>query len=290
MKIDPRRIIFVLCAVGAVFSAPVLAGAQSKKLEAAVIAKAKNTPVSQIERNLSKEKFVVWLQKQVGPKNPIAWEVNDCGEQSGTSEDRGRDFPMCVESSARITDAIFLRVSIQYGTFKRGILGGRPVVRSIFYGDESGAGGVDVKDLRELRRDLSSIKKSLEFFDPDNGVFYISGNKPAGFEDVSEMWLETMDDDLRGKKTPVKKNGGIEFGQKDYAMRKIFFDGKSWSFETVVVDGVSFSFNGRFAKPRLDSHGAALGDNVLQGRLIKFVNGKKTAEADLIFSFVIQGE
>ena len=119
-------------------------------------------------------------------------------------------------------------------------------------------------------------------FDPNGGEFQISGDRPAGFEDFSRMNLETRT--FKGRR--VRPNGEIEFGQASYAMRNIVFDGRRWNFETVPFGGTSFRFYGRFPKLRLDEHGAIIGDNVLQGHLIKFVHGKKAAEADLVFSFI----
>jgi len=118
-------------------------------------------------------------------------------------------------------------------------------------------------------------------FDPNGGEFQISGQNPAGFSSFQRMYLETRN--ANGKR--VRPNGSIDFGQIEYEMRNIVFDGRRWSFDTVLVNGVSFSFAGRFPKLTLDEHGAIMGDDVLQGHLIKFVRGRKTAEADLVFTF-----
>ena len=184
----------------------------------------------------------------------------------------------------------FLAVNTQYGTFKRGISRAKPVVRSIFLGDETGESGADFDKLSELPDELNRIKQALVSFDPNDGVFYISGDKPAGFEDFSEMWLAVKNYDSKGADFPAKKHGEFGYAQKVYKLRNIYFDGKIRTFETEIIEGVSFSFNGKFAKPKLDSHGANADDNVLQGHLIKFVVGRKTAKADSVFSFSLQGE
>lgn len=121
---------------------------------------AKKYPISKIEANLPQMSFERWFRQMAGETRKVNWEINDCGEQTGTSEDRGRDFPMCVESSAKISEAISLRVNIQYGTFKRGISRGKSVVRSIFLGDEAGENGADFDTLGELPDELNRIKKA----------------------------------------------------------------------------------------------------------------------------------
>lgn len=266
--------------------------AQSRKLEAAVISKAKSTLVPRLERGLPRQPFAAWFQSLVGQKTPVSWSVNDCGEQTGTAADRGRDFPLCVEARAEPSAGFFVFVNIQYGTFKRGITPGKPVIRNIFSGDELQQAGASAESLKELRRTLKQRAIDAAVFDPNDGVFLIPReNKPPGFEDFSEMYLQTKDYNRRNeRRVPVEPNGTVVFGQKDFAMREIVFDGKRWTFETVSIGGVSYKFGGKFSKITLDAHGAQGGENVLQGRLIKLVGGRLTAQADLIFSFVIQGE
>jgi hypothetical protein len=123
--------------------------AQQKVSDAAAIAYTKHYLVSRIERDLPRVPFGVWFRALVGATTPITWEVNDCGEQSGTPADRGRDFPMCVEADAKQTPAFHISVSIMVGTFGRGIIG-KPMVRGIFAGGTDGI-GTEQKDLRSLR-------------------------------------------------------------------------------------------------------------------------------------------
>jgi hypothetical protein len=116
----------------AVFSAITLicladANAQSTKRDATAIRYGKATLVSRIEKGLPNQRFDAWLRKLAGKNARLTWEVNDCGEQTGTPADRGRDFPMCVEANAQSGDMAIV-ISIMVGTFKRGIAG-RPRVR-----------------------------------------------------------------------------------------------------------------------------------------------------------------
>lgn len=106
------------------------ANAQSKKQNAAAIKFARATLVSNIEKGMPKMRFDTWFLQTVGPNLKITWEVNDCGEQTGTPADKGRDFPMCVEAIADSTD-LQVSVALGVGTFKRGIIGKKPDMRGV---------------------------------------------------------------------------------------------------------------------------------------------------------------
>ena len=76
--------------------------AQSKKQEAAAIRYARNISVSRVEKGMPLIRFDKWF-RSLGRrfKLKVHYEINDCGEQTGTSADRGRDFPMCVEATGK---------------------------------------------------------------------------------------------------------------------------------------------------------------------------------------------
>lgn len=134
-------------------------------------------------------------------------------------------------------------------------------------------------------------KKSAGLFNPNNGEFEIAGKKPAGFEDFSSIWFRTVDYDSEDKSFAVKKHGDLEAGGKHYELRRIFFDGKRWAFETEVIGGVSYKFSGKFAKIVAARYGMGDADNnAVRGHLSKFVNGKRTAEADLFLNFYGTGD
>lgn len=130
------------------------ANAQSKKRDAAAIKFAQATLVSNIEKGMPKMRFDSWFRQTVGPNMKITWEVNDCGEQTGTPADRGRDFPMCVEAMADSLD-VHVSVALGVGTFKRGIIGIKPDMRGVGFSIE-GEGNVEVKKLSDLSDALSS--------------------------------------------------------------------------------------------------------------------------------------
>jgi hypothetical protein len=61
----------------------------------------KATPVSQIDATLPAEPFDDWLSKHVATEEPV-YEVNDCGERSYTPQERGQQFPLCVNVTAKV--------------------------------------------------------------------------------------------------------------------------------------------------------------------------------------------
>lgn len=95
--------------------------------DAKLIRQVKQLPASQLDSALPSMSLEKWLRVEAGADAEFQWEVNDCGEQTGTAEDRGRDFPMCVEVDARMKDQRTIVVSVTVGTFKKGAFG-KPAV------------------------------------------------------------------------------------------------------------------------------------------------------------------
>ena len=92
--------------------------------------------------------FDRWFRRLVRRDTKKTYEVNDCGEQTETSADKGRDFPMCVEARAD-NGVVGVRISFQIGTFKKGITMSRPVTRGI-YVDEEGEAPTNFDSLAKL--------------------------------------------------------------------------------------------------------------------------------------------
>jgi len=130
--------------------------AQNDRYEKRAIAYAKQISVSQLEKGLPAQRFADWFSVAVGSQAKIKWEVNDCGEQTGTSADVGRDFPSCVEANAELNDGPRAVVRIAVGTFNKGILG-PPSINYCFVEDRKEIR--DVKNLGDLQRVLAGITK-----------------------------------------------------------------------------------------------------------------------------------
>ena len=127
-----------------------------KKHQTETINYAKRYLVSNIEPNLPRQSFAEWFRETVGEDAKIDWDINDCGEQTGTSEDRGRDFPMCVKAFAALGSDVSVSVNIQFGTFKRGIMQDKPVVRFISISREDDF-GVQPEKLSDLSKRLGEL-------------------------------------------------------------------------------------------------------------------------------------
>ena len=126
-----------------------------------------------------------------------------------------------------------------------------------------------------------------EKFTPDGGVFFVSGKPPKAFANLGGIALQTIDYKADGTTVQIKPRGAFGAGGRNYKMTNIVYDGKRFSFETVAIGAVSYKFSGEILDNlKYDQEGEPKGD-VLKGHLIKFVNGKKTAEADLKFEFAV---
>src|SRR5438309_11974924 len=69
-----------------------------------IIAYAKRINVCRLDPRLPRQRFDRWFKEIVGPSAKIEWEVNDCGEQTGSPADKGRDFPFCAQAEATLPD------------------------------------------------------------------------------------------------------------------------------------------------------------------------------------------
>lgn len=111
----------VSMAIALRWAPPEPAGAQSP--EADVIARAQAVSTAELDPVLPRQPFAAWLGRVAGAGATVTWEANDCGEQTGTPEDAGRDFPVCAEADALLPDGRKVIVLIAVGTLKKGIAG-----------------------------------------------------------------------------------------------------------------------------------------------------------------------
>lgn len=98
-----------------------------KKHKTETISYAKKYLVSDIEPNLPRQSFAKWFRELVGIEAKLAWKIVDCGFETG---DGGpRDKTMCVVADAALGSDFWVSVYIQVGTFKDGIMPGKPIIR-----------------------------------------------------------------------------------------------------------------------------------------------------------------
>jgi len=117
-------------AIGLLMSSALCLWAQdgaTKARDTRLIRQVQEISVSQLDPALRPVSFEKWLHVEAAADADFHWEVNDCGEQTGTTADRGSDFPMCVEAQANMKDRRTIVVSIAVGTSKKGAVG-KPVV------------------------------------------------------------------------------------------------------------------------------------------------------------------
>lgn len=112
-------------------------------------------------------------------------------------------------------------------------------------------------------------------FDPD-GSFWILGKPPDEFSDFGAINLNAKR--LRRLPSPgLQLNNGRTFRFKTVSVKR-----DSFTFATVTIGGVSYSFSGRFLRGGVFAS-SDLDDEtpVLEGVLTKFRLGQKAADAKL---------
>jgi hypothetical protein len=95
----------------------------SESRDKKAIARAKRIDVAILDTKLPNQRFADWFKNTVGAGARIFWEVNDCGEQTGSSADVGRDFPLCAQAEAQLSDGRKVVIRISVGTFIKGLWG-----------------------------------------------------------------------------------------------------------------------------------------------------------------------
>ena len=116
-------------------------------------------------------------------------------------------------------------------------------------------------------------------FDPD-GSFWLIGTPPNEFSDFGGK-------NLNAKKLRRLPSPGVQtIDGKTLRFKTLTVKRNNFTFTTVMLGDVSYSFAGRFLKGGNFAE-TWLGDEapVLEGTLTKFRGGKKLAEAKLKFSY-----
>jgi len=112
-------------------------------------------------------------------------------------------------------------------------------------------------------------------FDPD-GSFWIKGAPPDVFSDFGGINLNA-----KGNKRLPKPGLELNNGRR-YRFSQLRVSQERFTFTTVTVSNISYSFSGRFLKGGVYLAGNLDDETpVLEGTLVKYRNGKKMAEAKL---------
>ena len=125
---------------------------------------------------------------------------------------------------------------------------------------------------------LTQRKQSNTRFDPD-GSFWIHGDPPADFSDFDSI-------NLNAKRLRYLNSPGLMMRNTRYRYKTLIVKRDNFTFTTMTVRGVFYTFSGKFLKGGV--YGAGDLDDetpVLEGTLTKFRDGKKVAEANLKFVY-----
>ena len=124
----------------------------------------------------------------------------------------------------------------------------------------------------------ASTQRKQARFDPD-GSFWIHGTPPPEFSDFDSI-------NLNAKRLRYLNDPGLLMRTTRYRYKTLTVKRDNFSFTTMTVRGIFYTFSGRFLKGGV--YGAGDLDDetpVLEGTLTRFRNGKKVAEANLKFVY-----
>lgn len=121
----------------------------------------------------------------------------------------------------------------------------------------------------------------------NNGEYYLIGKEPEGFEDFGWLSFTERDwDETLNRVVAVKPSGSINTN-REFEFSRVNVTGKRIAAVTKTVKGISYQFDGKFVDEeiRLKSrNGEYFTTHVsLKGRLTKWRNGKRIAEAKVKF-------
>ena len=127
-------------------------------LEQRVIAETKNISAKSLDSELPDQPFAEWFQSVVGNDVKVAWESNDCGEQTGDPKTTPVEFPICGQVSAKLPGNRTVTVMVAVGSHKKGIEGAPAV---FFVGLDIEATFEAVGSLHELPAAISNSTPRL---------------------------------------------------------------------------------------------------------------------------------
>ena len=115
-------------------------------------------------------------------------------------------------------------------------------------------------------------------FDPD-GSFWIHGTPPPEFSDFDSI-------NLNAKRLRYLNDPGLLMRTTRYRYKTLTVKRDNFTFTTMTVRGIFYTFSGRFLKGGVFGAGDLDDETpVLEGTLTRFRNGKKVAEANLKFVY-----
>jgi len=124
----------------------------------------------------------------------------------------------------------------------------------------------------------ASTQRKQVRFDPD-GSLWIHGAPPPEFSDFDSI-------NLNAKRLRYLNDPGLLMRTTRYRYKTLTVKRDNFSFTTMTVRGIFYTFSGRFLKGGVFGAGDLDDETpVLEGTLTRFRNGKKVAEANLKFVY-----
>lgn len=117
------------------------------------------------------------------------------------------------------------------------------------------------------------------------GYYSLVGPHPKGFENFDTIQYWRREDEQTGPDISERLSGVNERGGVRYRYSTISINRQRFVFTTVKVRGTSYSFAGRFLRTDFVNSDLDFDKPVLEGRLIKYRNGKRVAGANVRFSY-----
>jgi len=117
------------------------------------------------------------------------------------------------------------------------------------------------------------------------GYYSLVGPHPKGFESFDTIQYWRREDEQSGPDISERLSGVNERGGTRYRYQTISVNRQRFVFTTAKVRGNSYSFAGRFLRTDFVDADMDFDKPVLEGRLTRYRNGKKVAEASVRLSY-----
>lgn len=95
---------FVVLSISYLLFATVAIAQNNSTQDARLIGQIKNVSAAKLDAALPSISLEQWLRTEAEAGAKLAWEVNDCGEQTGSPGQNPADVPTCVEADAWLKD------------------------------------------------------------------------------------------------------------------------------------------------------------------------------------------
>lgn len=138
--------------------------------------------------------------------------------------------------------------------------------------------------VRVERARSASLPVAQKAFRP-YGYYSLVGPHPKGFESFDTIQYWRREDEQSGPDISERLSGVNERGGTRYRYRTISVNRQRFVFTTAKVRGISYSFAGRFLRTDFVDADMNFDKPVLEGRLTRYRNGKKVAEATVRLSY-----